>query len=55
LALLLALEAHLAGSPLSAVADVVSLAAEASAHLLDDAESWLPEVTSLLAGPMERT
>jgi len=51
LALLLALEAHLTGSPLSAVADVVEQAAEASAHLLESAGDWLPTLTSLLAGP----
>jgi hypothetical protein len=38
LALLLALEAHLTGSPLSAVADVVSLAAEAPARRLCSAQ-----------------
>jgi len=51
LALLLALEAQLTGSPLDAVADVVDQAAQASAHLLGASESWLPEATSLLDGP----
>ena len=51
LALLLALETSLTGVPRTVVADVVDQAAEASAHLLNSTDSWLPEVTSLAAGP----
>jgi glucosamine 6-phosphate synthetase-like amidotransferase/phosphosugar isomerase protein len=51
LALLLSLESSLTGAPRAAVADAVEQAAEASAHLLSRTESWLPDVTSLLAGP----
>ena len=51
IALLNALELHLAGSPLKQLADVVERAAEASAHLLGSTDDWLAEVTSLVAGP----
>lgn len=51
LALLMALEAHLTESRLEAVADVVHRSTEASAHLLRSSEEWVPETTSLLAGP----
>ena len=51
LALLLALEAHLTDASLEPVASVVARAAEASAHLLQTSDEWLPELTSLLAGP----
>ncbi len=51
LALLMALEAHLTDALLPALADVVDRTAAASAHLLGNAGEWLPEVTSLLAGP----
>jgi hypothetical protein len=45
----MALEAHLTGTP--PVADLVDRAAEASQHLLDTQDSWLPEATTLLGGP----
>jgi glucosamine 6-phosphate synthetase-like amidotransferase/phosphosugar isomerase protein len=51
LALLLALEAHLTGSPLEPLVSAVDQAAAASADLLSGAEDWLPVVTPLLAGP----
>lgn len=51
LVLLMALEAHLLDAPLDALAGVVERSAAASQHLLDGADSWLPEVTSLVAGP----
>jgi glucosamine 6-phosphate synthetase-like amidotransferase/phosphosugar isomerase protein len=51
LALLMALEAHLTGSPLEPLAAVVDQAAEASRDLLDGADDWLPVATPLLAGP----
>jgi glucosamine 6-phosphate synthetase-like amidotransferase/phosphosugar isomerase protein len=51
LVLLMALEAHLTGSPLEPLAVVVEQTAEASRDLLDGAEDWLPVVTPLLAGP----
>ena len=51
LALLLALEAHLEGEPVGAVADLLDRAADAATHLLATAATWLPEVVDLLAGP----
>lgn len=53
LALLLALEERLAGpAPGSAgTADAVERAADASAHLLREAGTWLPDVARLLGGP----
>ena len=51
LALLLALEAHLEGRPVSALADLLDRAAEAATHLLGTAGTWLPQVVDLLAGP----
>lgn len=51
LVLLLALEAHLTGDPLSAVVSVVRRTAEACAELLATEELWRPEATRLLAGP----
>lgn len=51
LALLLALEAHLLGEPVDAVADTVSAAAEASSYLLSTWGDWGPTVTGLLDGP----
>lgn len=51
LVLLLALEAHLAGEPLDALAAVVRQSAEASADLLATEDDWRPAVTTLLAGP----
>lgn len=51
LVLLLALEAHLAGESLDALAVVVGQAAEASAELLATEDQWRPAVTTLMAGP----
>lgn len=51
LAVLLALEAQLTGTPPAPVADLVDRAADASQHLLEKQPSWRPAVTSLLAGP----
>ena len=51
LALLLALECHLTGTDLSALADTVSAAAEASAHLIDTESDWRPAISELLLGP----
>ena len=51
LALLLALECHLTGTDLTALADTVSAAAQASAHLIDTESDWRPAVSELLIGP----
>lgn len=51
LALLLALESHLLGEPLTELVGVVEKTADASAHLLREEGSWLPSVTDLLVGP----
>lgn len=51
LALLLALEARLTGAPYDALVATLERAAEASAHLLDTEDDWLPAVTPLLDGP----
>ena len=51
LALLLALELHLTGGSLDGLVDTVEKTADASEHLLSTSESWLPEVSALLAGP----
>ena len=51
LALLLALECHLAGEDTAALSGVVTAAAEASEHLLDTESDWLPELSDLLLGP----
>jgi glucosamine 6-phosphate synthetase-like amidotransferase/phosphosugar isomerase protein len=51
LVLLAALEARLTGGSLSSLADVVEKTADASEHLLSTSETWLPEVTDLVAGP----
>ena len=51
LALLLALEARLTGTPVDAVAELVERAADASEHLIGTEADWLPEATALLAGP----
>ena len=49
LALLLALEARLVGGP--DVASLLDRAAEASAHLLDTRDEWLPAVSAAVLGP----
>lgn len=51
LALLLALEAHLAGTDTSALASSVEAAAEATEHLLATESDWLPDVYDLMLGP----
>lgn len=51
LALLLALEHHLAGDDTAALADSVAAAAEASAHLIATEDDWRPELSELLLGP----
>ena len=51
LALLLALECHLTGGDVGALADTVTSAADASAHLLNTEGDWLPTVSELLLGP----
>lgn len=51
-ALLLALEAHLAGQPTSDVAGLLDQAAEACEHLLASVGDWLPAVTEHLVGPV---
>ncbi len=49
LALLLALEIRLSGG--TEVAGILEQAAEASAHLLDDRDAWLPGVSEAALGP----
>ncbi|CAN5606054.1 SIS domain-containing protein [soil metagenome] len=51
LALLLALECHLAGTDTAILAAAVAAAAEATAHLLETEYDWLPTVSDLLLGP----
>lgn len=51
LALLLALECHLAGEGGAALAESVAMAADASAHLIDHESDWLPALFELLLGP----
>jgi D-arabinose 5-phosphate isomerase GutQ len=51
LVLLMALEAHLCGSPLATLSHTVRTSASASAHLLDSSASWLDPVSTLLDGP----
>ncbi|MGH3638197.1 MAG: SIS domain-containing protein [Mycobacterium sp.] len=51
LALLLALECHLAGTGTAALSSSVAAAADASAHLISTESSWLPELSDLLLGP----
>ncbi len=51
LALLLALEAHLAGADTATLAGTLSAAATASAHLLDTESDWRPAVSELVLGP----
>lgn len=48
---LAALEAHLEGRDLGQLSDAVEKSAEASEHLLESADDWLPEVADLLVGP----
>ena len=51
LALLLALELHLAGADTTTLAASVAAAATASAYLLDTEPDWRPELSELLLGP----
>jgi glucosamine 6-phosphate synthetase-like amidotransferase/phosphosugar isomerase protein len=55
LALLIALELHLAGADITSLTDTLSKAATASAHLLDRESDWRPEVSELLLGPYSTT
>lgn len=50
-AMLLALEAHLTGRPMSDVAVVLERAADACDHLLATVDDWLPAVVEHLDGP----
>ena len=50
-ALLLALEAHLAGAGTAPLVVAARAAAEATAHLIDTEVDWRPDVTRLLLGP----
>lgn len=51
LALLIALELHLAGADITSLTDTLGKAASACAHLLDHESDWRPEVSELLLGP----
>ncbi len=51
LALLMALELHLAGHDTAGLAASIATTAEASAHLLDTEGDWRPEVAGMLLGP----
>ena len=51
LALLMALECHLAGADTAALVGVVAAAADASEQLIDTESDWRPEVSELLLGP----
>lgn len=51
LAMLIALEQQLTGGDTSALADAVTAAATAAAHLLDTEDSWRPRAAELLLGP----
>lgn len=51
LALLMALECHLAGIDTYALSTAVAAAATASAHLLDSESDWGPDMSELLLGP----
>ena len=51
LALLMALECHLAGADTAALAAVVAAAADASAQLIATESDWCPEISELLLGP----
>ncbi|MEN4474890.1 SIS domain-containing protein [Mycolicibacterium cosmeticum] len=53
LALFLALECHLTGTPTAALVDTVRAAAGASAWLLSTEQDWRPEISDLLLGPDE--
>jgi glucosamine 6-phosphate synthetase-like amidotransferase/phosphosugar isomerase protein len=50
-ALLLALECHLAGEDTAALRSSVAAAADASAYLISTESSWLPVLSDLLLGP----
>ena len=50
LALLMALECHLTGTPTDSLVESVAAAARASDHLLSAEKDWLPEVSGLLLG-----
>lgn len=51
LALLIALEQHLAGQDITGLVASIETAAEASAHLLDTEAAWRPQAADLLLGP----
>ena len=51
LALLIALELHLAGADISSLTDTLRTTATACAHLLDNESDWRPDVSELLLGP----
>lgn len=51
LALLLALQCHLSGTDTAALAAAIANAAEATAHLLETENDWLPTVSEFLLGP----
>lgn len=51
LALLMALECHLAGAATAKLAATIETAAAAAAHLIDTESDWRPEVSRLLLGP----
>jgi fructoselysine-6-P-deglycase FrlB-like protein len=51
LALLLALESHLVGDDIGALAGRIAAAVTASAHLLDTEAHWRPEIAELVLGP----
>jgi len=51
LALLIALELHLAGADITTLTDTLGKAATACAHLLDHESDWRPEASELLLGP----
>ncbi|WNG87489.1 SIS domain-containing protein [Mycobacterium sp. ITM-2016-00317] len=53
LALLLALECHLTGTPRRDLVGAIAAAARASDHLLDTENDWLPAVSGHLLGPVE--
>ncbi len=50
-ALLIALELHLAGADISSLTDTLGRAATACAHLLDRESDWRPTASELLIGP----
>lgn len=51
LALLMALECHLAGEDIAALAEAVAVAADACEHLIDTESHWRPTLSELLLGP----